>query len=40
MSGSTVKFLERGGVIESAMTLRIQKSSLSTFEAFNDVRNN
>ena len=28
------------GLIESEMTLRILKSSISTLEAFNDVRNN
>jgi hypothetical protein len=38
--GEYVKFLEKNGVIESAMTLRILKSSISTLEAFNDVRNN
>jgi hypothetical protein len=38
--GEYVKFLDRSGVIESAMTLRILKSSISTLEAFNDVRNN
>jgi hypothetical protein len=38
--GEYVKFLEKSGVIESAMTLRILKSSISTLEAFNDVRNN
>lgn len=38
--GEYVKFLERSGVIESLMTLRILKSSISTLEAFNDVRNN
>lgn len=38
--GEYVKFLERRGVIESARTLRILKSSISTLEAFNDVRNN
>jgi hypothetical protein len=38
--GEYVKFMEKSGVIESAMTLRILKSSISTLEAFNDVRNN
>jgi hypothetical protein len=38
--GEYVKFLEKSGVIESAMTLRILKSSISTLEAFNYVRNN
>jgi hypothetical protein len=35
-----VKALCEKGVIESEMTLRILKSSISTVEAFNDVRNN
>ena len=38
--GEYVKFLDRGAVTESAMTLRILKSNISTLEAFNDVRNN
>ena len=38
--GEYVNFLEKSGVVESAMTLRILKSSISTLEAFNDVRNN
>ena len=38
--GEYVKFLEKTGVVESAMTLRILKSSISALEAFNDVRNN
>lgn len=38
--GEYVKSVQRSGLIESEMTLRILKSSLSTLEAFNDVRNN
>ena len=38
--GGYVKYLGKSGVIESDMTLRILKSSISTLEAFNDVRNN
>lgn len=38
--GEYVKHLDKSGVVESAMTLRILKSSISTLEAFNDVRNN
>ena len=40
MFGEYVKRLRESGVIESEMTLRILKSSISTLEAFNDVRNN
>lgn len=38
--GEYVKRLREGGHIESEMTLRILKSSISVLEAFNDVRNN
>lgn len=38
--GEYVKRLRHGGHIESEMTSRILKSSISTLEAFNDVRNN
>lgn len=38
--GQYVKRLQDGGHIESEMTARILKSSVSTLEAFNDVRNN
>jgi hypothetical protein len=38
--GEYVKSIEKGGVIESEMTLRILKSTISTLDAFNDVRNN
>lgn len=38
--GEYVKSLKRDGLIESLMTERILKSSISTLEAFNDVRNN
>jgi hypothetical protein len=38
--GEYVKFLRDGGHLESAMTERILRSSISTLEAFNDVRNN
>lgn len=38
--GEYVKSIQGGGLIESEMTLRILKSSISTLEAFNDVRNN
>jgi Abortive infection C-terminus len=38
--GEYVKALRAAGHIESAMTERILKSSISTLEAFNDVRNN
>jgi hypothetical protein len=38
--GEYVKSVQASGLIESEMTLRILKSSISTLEAFNDVRNN
>ena len=38
--GEYVKRLRDGGHLESEMTARILKSSISVFEAFNDVRNN
>jgi len=38
--GEYVKFLREKGYIDSEMTSRILKSSISTLEAFNDVRNN
>lgn len=38
--GEYIKTLKAGGHIESKMTERILKSSISTLEAFNDVRNN
>jgi hypothetical protein len=38
--GEYVKRLREGGHIESEMAVRILKSSISTLEAFNDVRNN
>jgi hypothetical protein len=38
--GEYVKQLRAKGLIESAMTERILKSSIGTLEAFNDVRNN
>jgi hypothetical protein len=38
--GEYVKKLKSLGLIESKMTERILKSSISTLEAFNDVRNN
>ena len=38
--GEYVKHLKRDGHLESEMTARILKSSISTLEAFNDVRNN
>lgn len=38
--GEYVKCLRDGNHIQSEMTLRILKSSISVFEAFNDVRNN
>lgn len=37
--GEYVKQLKQGGLIESPMTERILKSSISTLEAFNSVRN-
>lgn len=38
--GEYVKRLQQAGHIESEMTVRIVKSSISVLEAFNDVRNN
>lgn len=38
--GEYVRCLRDGGQIESEMTARILKSSISVLEAFNDVRNN
>ncbi len=38
--GEYVKALREGGHLESTMTERILKSSISVLEAFNDVRNN
>jgi len=38
--GEYVKFLRESHHIDSEMTYRILKSSISTLEAFNDVRNN
>ena len=38
--GEYVKALHGAGRVESEMTLRILKSSISVFDAFNDVRNN
>jgi hypothetical protein len=38
--GEYVKHLKQAGRLESEMTARILKSSISTLEAFNDVRNN
>lgn len=38
--GEYVKALREGGHLESIMTERILKSSISVLEAFNDVRNN
>lgn len=38
--GEYVKKLRESGQIESEMTIRILKSSISVLEAFNDVRNN
>lgn len=40
MFGEYVRALRDGGHLESAMTERILKSSISVLEAFNDVRNN
>lgn len=37
--GGYIKFLKREGYIESEMSVRILKSSISILEAFNDVRN-
>jgi hypothetical protein len=38
--GEYVRALRDAGYLESAMTERILKSSISVLEAFNDVRNN
>jgi len=38
--GGYVKAIDKKGVIESDMTRRILKSSISILEAFNDIRNN
>lgn len=38
--GEYVKYLRQNGFIESQMTERILKSSISILESFNDVRNN
>lgn len=38
--GEYVKRLREAGLVESEMSLRILKSSISVLEAFNDVRNN
>lgn len=38
--GEYIKKLEKSKIIESEMTKRILKSSISVLEAFNDVRNN
>lgn len=38
--GEYVKALQKGNHLESSMTERILKSSISVLEAFNDVRNN
>jgi hypothetical protein len=38
--GLYVKFLQNKSLVESQMSERILKSSISVFEAFNDVRNN
>lgn len=38
--GGYVKYLSMNNIIESVMTERILKSSISVMEAFNDVRNN
>lgn len=40
MLGEYIKHLRRNGYIESQMTERILKASISIFEAFNDARNN
>lgn len=39
LMGSYIKALDKNGVIESEMTRRILKTSISLFEAFNPVRN-
>ena len=38
--GEYVKYLRQNNLIESQMTERILKSSISILESFNDVRNN
>jgi hypothetical protein len=38
--GEYIKAIDKKGIIESEMTKRILKSSISVLEAFNDVRNN
>lgn len=38
--GGYIKAIDKKGIIESDMTRRILKSSISVLEAFNDVRNN
>lgn len=38
--GGYIKFLKNSNIIESQMTEKILKSSISVFDAFNDVRNN
>ena len=38
--GEYVKDIEKTGIVESEMTRRILKSTISTLDAFNDVRNN
>jgi len=38
--GKVVRSLKNRGAIETAMGERILKSAISTFDAFNDVRNN
>jgi hypothetical protein len=38
--GSYVKFLQQNNLVESEMSERILKSSISVLDAFNDVRNN
>ncbi|PKG42654.1 abortive infection family protein [Psychroflexus sp. MES1-P1E] len=38
--GGYIKSIDKKGLIESEMTRRILKSSISVLEAFNDVRNN
>jgi hypothetical protein len=35
-----IKFLQQKGIIESEITLRILKSSISIMESFNNIRNN
>jgi hypothetical protein len=40
LMGEYVKRMRQAGHLESVMTERIFKTSISTFEAFNDVRNN